>query len=41
MAVRKVLALIGAIAFPIAGFAAIAPAFRAEIKKIMGDFNGG
>ena len=29
MAVRKVLALIGAIAFPIAGFAAIAPAFRA------------
>ncbi|GAC1582661.1 MAG: DUF5693 family protein [Candidatus Elarobacter sp.] len=29
MAVRKVLALIGAIAFPVAGFAAIAPAFRA------------
>jgi Family of unknown function (DUF5693) len=28
MAVRKVLALIGGIAFPIAGFAAIAPAFR-------------
>jgi Family of unknown function (DUF5693) len=30
MAVRKLLALIGAIAFPVAGFAAIAPAFRAE-----------
>lgn len=29
MAARKVLALTGAIAFPIAGFAAIAPAFRA------------
>ncbi len=29
MAVRKLLALIGAIAFPLAGFAAIAPAFRA------------
>jgi len=29
MAVRKALALIGAIAFPVAGFAAIAPAFRA------------
>ncbi|HTD37185.1 MAG TPA: DUF5693 family protein, partial [Candidatus Limnocylindrales bacterium] len=30
MAARKLLALIGAIAFPVAGFAAIAPAFRAE-----------
>lgn len=30
MAVRKLLALIGAIVFPVAGFAAIAPAFRAE-----------
>jgi hypothetical protein len=30
MAVRKLLALIGAISFPVAGFAAIAPAFRAE-----------
>jgi hypothetical protein len=29
MAVRKVLALIGGIAFPVAGFAAIAPGFRA------------
>jgi Family of unknown function (DUF5693) len=29
MAVRKLLALIGAIAFPIAGFAVVAPAFRA------------
>ncbi len=29
MAVRKLLALIGAIVFPVAGFAAIAPAFRA------------
>ncbi len=29
MAVRKALALLGAIAFPVAGFAAIAPAFRA------------
>jgi hypothetical protein len=29
MAVRKALALLGAIAFPIAGFAAVAPAFRA------------
>jgi hypothetical protein len=29
MAVRKLLALIGAIAFPVAGFAAIAPAFAA------------
>lgn len=29
MAVRKLLALIGGIAFPVAGFAAIAPAFRA------------
>ena len=29
MAVRKLLALAGAIAFPVAGFAAIAPAFRA------------
>ena len=29
MAVRKLLALIGAIAFPVAGFVAIAPAFRA------------
>jgi len=28
MAVRKLLALIGAIAFPIAGFVAIAPALR-------------
>jgi hypothetical protein len=28
MAIRKVLALLGAIAFPVAGFAAIAPAFR-------------
>ena len=30
MAARKLLALIGAIAFPVAGFAAIASAFRAE-----------
>ncbi len=29
MAVRKLLALVGGIAFPVAGFAAIAPAFRA------------
>jgi len=36
MAARKVLALAGAIAFPVAGFAAIAPAFRAPYRSSSG-----
>ena len=36
MAVRKLLALLAAIAFPVAGFVAIAPAFRAERAPSMG-----
>jgi Family of unknown function (DUF5693) len=36
MAVRKALALAGAIAFPVAGFAAIAPAFRAPVAPSTG-----
>ena len=37
MAVRKLLALIGAIAFPVAGFLAIAPALRAPRAPSTGD----